>query len=480
MIIPPGLRDLKATRPVVCVVVAFAALAQAGCQKQVAQAAPPPPTVGVIDSLRMTVPILATPNGTTRALQEMTVRARVRGFLTEIHFQEGSHVKKGDLLFVIDEEPYKVALQSAKAKQSEAEAAVKKAQQSKAREVSAAQLALDQAQLVLAQVQERRVRSLLSRNAGSPEDVDKAEAERKKQEAQVQSDRASLEQAGADYEVGLLSAQATLDSAVAAVRDAQINLGYCRMTALIDGRIGEAKVKVGNLVGPESAGGGTFSELATIQQLDPMGVDVRVSSRYLERATRLVGRGLNVRLSRPGLEGDVAYPEEGKVYFIDNTIDPTTSTFLIKASIPNPKSSLLPGEYVKLNVVVDRIEGAVVVPETAVIETEAGPVVYLVDAAGKVAIQRVEAAQTYEGLRIVTSGLDSGVPVIVQGLQLVRPGMVVKTEQAVLPRPILDTRTDPSGGKPSATREPEKNAAPSEKPEGPKSPPADSPAKSKP
>jgi membrane fusion protein (multidrug efflux system) len=472
----PGLTLTKIKCAVACLVAAVVALAQAGCQKPAAQAAPPPPTVGVVVSRRTTVPILATPNGTTRALQEVTVRARVRGFLTEQHFQEGSQVEKGQLLFVIDEEAYKVAVESARAKRSEAEASLKKAQQSKAPDVAAAQLALDQALLVLAQVQERRVRELLTRNAGSPEDVDKAEAERKKWEAQVMSDRAALAQARADFEVGIQSAKAALEGAEAAVRDAGINLGYCRMTSPIDGRIGEAKVKVGNLVGSDAVGG-TFSELATIRQLDPMGVDVRASSRYLERATRLTAQGLTIRLTRPGLEGDVSYPEEGKCYFIDNAIDPTTSTFLIKASIPNPKGSLLPGEYVKLTVVVDRIEGAVVVPETAVIETEAGPVVYVVDPEGKVAIQRVEAAQSYEGLRIITSGLGSGVPVIVQGLQLVRPGQVVKSEPAVLPRPVrtraqesaLDTRSDTAGEKPPAKQEQEKSTPPSVQPGGPRS-----------
>ena len=143
-------------------------------------------------------------------------------------------------------------------------------------------------------------------------------------------------------------------AARAAVRDAELNLGYCRMFAPIDGRIGEAKVKVGNLVGPTSAGGGDFTELATIQQLDPMGVDVRLSSRYLDRATRLIRQGLTVRLFRPGLEGDQEHPYEGECYFIDNTVDQTTSTFLVKAEVPNPAGTLLPGEYVKLRMVVDR------------------------------------------------------------------------------------------------------------------------------
>jgi len=422
-----------------CLILAVVTLAMAGCEKSQTSASPPPPTVGVVESSRRTVPILATPNGTTRALEDVTIRARVRGFLTERHFQEGSLVKKGQLLLVIDEEPYKVALKSAQAKQAEAEASVKKAEQSKGREVSEAQLALDQAQLFLNQLEEKRSRALLVRNAGTREDLDRAEAERKKHEAQVVADRANQEQAKADYDVGILAAQAQLDAAKAAVLDAQLNLGYCRMVAPIDGRIGEAKVKVGNLVGPESSGGGgSYSELATIQQLDPMGVDVRVSSRYLDQATALIDKGLTLRLIRPGLVGEQEHPFEGRCYFIDNRIDETTSTFLVKATVPNPKGSLLPGEYVKLRLVVDRLENAVVVPAPAVMETDIGPVVYIVDKDGKVAIQRVEAAQTYEGYRVITRGLDAGVPVIVEGLQMIRPGILVKTEPAVLPRPSGD------------------------------------------
>src|SRR4051812_31626596 len=116
-----------------------------GCQKPVATAAPPAPTVGVVESRRMSVPIEVTPNGTTRALEDVTIRARVRGFLTERHFTEGATVKKGQLLLVIDEEPYQVALQLARARQAEAEASLRKAEESKGREVSASQLDLDRA-----------------------------------------------------------------------------------------------------------------------------------------------------------------------------------------------------------------------------------------------------------------------------------------------------------------------------------------------
>jgi membrane fusion protein (multidrug efflux system) len=426
---------LVSIRKALWLVAAVAASVPAGCPQPVTPVAPPPPTVGVVESRRQSMPILSSPNATTRSLEQVTIRARVRGFLTERHFEEGSFVKKGDLLLVIDEESYKIALDSARAKLDEAEANLTKAEKSKGRETRAAQLALDEAQLSLARIEERRNRALVARNAGSREDLDKTEADRKKFEAQVDADRASLEQAEADYGVGVLSAKAQVEAARAAVRDARLNLGYCRMYAPIDGRIGEAKVKVGNLVGPDAGGGGgSYSELVTIHQLDPMGVEIRASSRFLEKATKLIGEGLAVQVTRPGLEGERVHPYEGQCYFIDNAIDETSSTFLIKARVPNPGGTLLPGEYVRLRMVVERLEDAVVVPETGVIETENGPVVYVVDKEGKVAIQRVGAAQSVEGLRIITSGLEAGVPVIVQGLQLIRPGIPVKAEPAILPK----------------------------------------------
>lgn len=415
-------------------VAVLALVGMAGCEKPVAQAAPPPPTVGVTPARRMTVPIEVVPNGTTRALEDVTIRARVRGFLTERHFAEGAMVKKGQLLLVIDEEPFQVALRSAKARLAETEAALRKAKESQAREVAAAQLELDRAQLVLAQIQERRNRALVVRNAGTAEDLDKTEADRKRWESQVEADRAHLAQARTDFDVGIASAEAQVSAARATVRDAELSLGYCRMYAPIDGRIGEAKVKVGNLVGPDSAGGGAFTELATIQQLDPMGIDVRLSSRELDRTTSLVEKGLAVRLTRPGPTGPVEHPYAGEGYFIDNRVDETTSTFLLKARIANPGGKLLPGEYVKVRMEIERLKDAVVVPAPSVVETDAGTIVHIVDSDGKVAVRRVVAGQAFDGLRVITRGLDAGASVIVDGLQQIRPGLVVKTEPVALSR----------------------------------------------
>ena len=412
--------------------VACILVASSGCSSPAgADHAPPPPVVSVVEARRMTVPVMAEPIGTTRALQEVSLRARVRGFLSEIHFEEGGDVKKGQLLFVIDEAPFKAKLADAQATLEQSEAALKKARNSKAREVAQAQVAVGQAMLALAEVEERREQSLFKRNASAVEDVQRKQAIRMKDAAQVDSCKASLEQANADYEIGIIAAQADVAGAKARVADAQIDLGYCRMSSPIDGRIGLAQVKLGNLVGPAAGvGGSDYTELGVVRQLDPMGVDVQVSSRYLDRVTRLIAQGLPVTIYRPGVEGEEGRRFPGKATVIDNTIDATTSTFRVQAEVANAEKTILPGDYVKADVKMGEIKDAVVVPEQAVVETQAGPRVYIVDGQGKVVVTPVRGNITYEGLRVLESGVEPGQRAIVEGLQMVRAGITVKVEPA--------------------------------------------------
>ena len=171
-----------------------------------------------------------------------------------------------------------------------------------------------------------------------------------------------------------------------------------------------------------------------------MGVDMTVSSRYLDRITRLISQGLAIEVFRPGIEGDEAHRFSGKATVIDNTINPTTSTFLVRAEIANAAKTILPGEYVKGYARVGEVQDAIVVPEQAVLETQAGPTVYTVDKQGKVAIVPVRASFAYEGHRVLESGLQPGQEVIVEGMQMVRPGMTVKTRPA-----SLDTSTGSEG-----------------------------------
>ncbi len=398
-----------------------------GCSVRPREAAPEPakPVVTVAEAKRQTVAVRANPIGTTRAIQSVTIRARVRGILQEQRFREGAMVKKGDLLFVIEEDQYKASLDVAIGKRDEAAASLERVKVSKAPRVAQAQLDLDRASLKLARIEEARTRALFDRKATSQAEFDKARADLDKAAAQVESDQAKLEQETADYDVDIASAKAALESAEASVRQARIDLGYCRMSSPIDGRIGEAKVKLGNLVGPAS-GGGEMTELASVQQLDPMGVDVEVPSRYLSRATRLVKAGLPITMTKEGVPGEPVEKHSGIANFIDNTIDPNTSTFLIKGTVANPEGSLLPGEYVKADIVVDQLKDALVVPEAAIVETQAGPTVYTVDDSGRVDVVPVKVGVVDDGIATIQSGIEPGTRVIVGRLAMIRPGDTVK------------------------------------------------------
>jgi RND family efflux transporter MFP subunit len=426
---------------------AIVAAASAGCDHTKTASASPreatAPKVTVVRARKMDVPFIRVPNGTTKALNEVTIRARVKGFLKEVHFSEGSNVKSGQLLMVIEEDPFKVKVDQAKAALAEAVAALERAQESRAKEVAKARVALDEAQLALDKVEERRERNLLARHAASQEDYDQSKVKVDKSIAQVEADSATLLQTTADYKIDLLSAQAKVDQAKADLEAAKIDLGYCQMYAPIDGRIGELQVKRGNLVGPATSKDDTTS-LVSIQQLNPMGVDIRPASRYLPIITKLVQKGLEVKL-RVG--GQKVHPHTGKVAFVDNTVDPTTSTVLVKAAVPNPDETLLPGEYVKVEVNVGDYAGAFVIPEAAVIEAQEGSVVLVVGSEDKVERVLVKPLDLYQGLRVIESGLGEGQKVIVKGVQLVRPGQIVKTEESELKnfiKPDSDSEDDES------------------------------------
>lgn len=401
-----------------------------GCREQAAEAQPPPPpTVTVVAARAMDVPIEVETTGTTRARQEVTIRARVTGFLEERSFEEGSYVEAGQLLFVIDEEPFQARVDMAKGQRDEAAAALKAARESKQPAVAAAQLAVAQAQLFFAQIQETRDARLLQRNSLSREEYDEARAALQQAQADVQARQAALEQSQVTFQSDIALAEARLQQAEADLTQAKLDLSYCRMYSPIDGRIGAALIKPGNYVGMTGqvqADQGAAPALATVQLLDPIEVEIRPSARYLPEATALAQRGLDVRLI---VEGEREYPHEGRVFFIDNVVDTTTSTFLVRALVPNPEHTLLPGMYVQVLMTIGRYRGVVTVPEEAVIATQAGPTLYVLDEENRVTVTPVEALEPYQGLRVIASGLEAGQRVITEGLQLVRPGMIVQFEE---------------------------------------------------
>jgi RND family efflux transporter MFP subunit len=387
--------------------------------------------VGVVQSRRMTVPIMAQPIGTTVSLQDVSIRARVRGFLKEIHFQEGADVKAGQLLCVIDEEPFQASLTAAQAALDQANAELNQAQKSQVVPIAAANLAVSQASLAFARIQEDRNRKLMERLSVSREEYEETRARLQQAEADAQAKQADLDQAKIDFTSKIALAQAQVEKAQANLVQARLDLSYCRMSSPIDGRVGFAGVKLGNLVGPAAAGGGSdYTELVVVRQLDPMGVDMEVSSRYLDRVTGLLAQGVPITVYRPNLDGEENLQYPGKAVAIDNSVNPTSSTFKVRAEVANPRQTMLPGEYVKLTSQVGELPNAVVVPEAAVVETQAGWTVATVDPQGKIAIVPVEATITHDGLRVIASGLQGHETVVTEGVGMVRPGMTVRTRPA--------------------------------------------------
>lgn len=410
----------------------------AGCGQNNEYFEPPPPEVIVSKPSRRTVTEFIEYTGTAQASEQVEVRARAKGFLKEIRFKDGDSVKAGQLLFVIDEEPFQARLEQLKAKRDEAEAALHKAEQSKARTVAEAQLELDRAALDLTRVEEARTRNLVSRNAGTRGDLDKAEADRKKAEAQVEADRAALEQAKADYDINILSARSSLAAARAEVRSAEIDLGYCRVVAPISGRINARQFDVGNYVGD-----GKADVLSTIVRVDPIYAYISPSESDLTRIRTLAAKGgaANVRdagiAMEMGLGEDEGYTYRGVVDFIDPTVDTGTGTGRLRATFANPKGLVAPGVFIRVRIPSERRENALLVPDRAVGSDQGGPFLLIVGAGEKVERRTVRPGSADGQDRVIESGVGRDDRVVVEGLLRARPGLKVS------PKPRADVGAAP-------------------------------------
>jgi membrane fusion protein (multidrug efflux system) len=382
--------------------------------------------------------------GTTHAVARVDVRARVKGFLKKRLFEEGAIVKEGQLLMIIDEEPFQVQLDQARARLAEAEAGLKKAEESRAREVARSQLALDRAQLVLARIDEARNRALRSRNASSREDLEKAEATRKKSEAQVEADLANLQQIEADYEINILSARANIKAAMSAVRTAEIDLGYCRIQAPIEGRISKAEVDAGNFVGD-----GQATLLATIHKVNPIYVYMYVSEDDILRARKSIGTGMAGARSRTpiklemGLANEEGYSHEGRADYWDPGVDPGTGTIRTRGVFDNPDGAILPGLFVRVRGAIETLRDALLVPEKALGHDQAGE--YLLVVGNDNLVERREVrprdsvdewrqvvprGDAVDKWRVVEGEIGPDDLVIVEGLQRARPGFAVSPRKA--------------------------------------------------
>jgi RND family efflux transporter MFP subunit len=366
------------------------------CGKSDKDAKTPELTVTVAEAKSETVPIYLEYVGTLQSIESVDINARVEGFLVERVFKDGADVKQGDLLFVIDPRPFKAALEAAKA-----------------------QLAEDLAALQYAREQVVRYKPLVEKDYITRDAYD-------------------------DYATQAKEAQAVVEASRANVVQAELNLSYCTMYAPFDGRIGRRMVDVGNLVG---AGESTL--LATIVQLDPIYV-------YFNVAERDIPEVLKQQNSKPLtfsiiLPDESKHPEDGTIDFVDNQVDVTTGTITVRGTIGNSSKTILPGQFVKVQLLLKEQPETIVIPSQAVGDQQGDLYVFVVGKGNKVEFRNVTAGSSYKKMRIIEKGLSAGEKVVVNGLQKLKPGMTVKTETQAQAEAEVKKKADASP-KPTGTK----------------------------
>ena len=342
-----------------------------------AAALPPPPRVTVSSPLQDTVTSTTVLLGQFSAVDTVELRAQVGGILTAIAFQDGQIVHKGDPLFAIDPRPFQIRLDQA-----------------------VAQLQTAQAKESLAAMQLWRARQLKQSEFGSAENVDQRAADER-------------------------SAQAAIDTAKAAIMDAQLDLEFSRVSAPFTGRIGAHLVSVGSLVSGSRGGAGTSTLLATIVSLDPIHIDFDMSEadyRAYQQAHSSAAPQDDVAIS---LGGDENFDRHGTLDFIDNAVDRSSGTIHARATVANPDLAITPGQFARLRVPIGRPAPALLLPAAAVMPDQSREVVMTVAPDGTIVPKPVEAGGLHHGLRVIRSGLAPTDVVVIDGLVRVRPGAKV-------------------------------------------------------
>jgi RND family efflux transporter MFP subunit len=395
-------------------------------QAGAATATSAPVSVVVAKTVRRTVPITGDYIAHTVAVATVDVKARVTGELTGIGFTPGDLVRRGQLLFTIAPDQYRLTLDASRAVLAKARADLNKAQSDTSSEVKRAQLAQEQADLESATRKLARYRPLAAEKAVTQVDLDEAIAAERVGAAKVTAAQALVKDAEVQRRIAIEQARAVVEQDESAVKRDELNLSYTRITAPLDGLIGFVKIDKGNVVGPDS------QPLATISTVDPMGVQFALTEMdYLNIVRRL--QAANER-SAPELPltlilgDDVVYPLTGLPKSLDRAVDPKTGTISVLGTFPNPVHSLQilrPGLFGRVRIVLGFNRDAVLVPQRAVVQQQASDVVYVVGKDQKVALRSVRLGARAGSDYIVTSGLRSGETVVVEGTQKVQPGSTV-------------------------------------------------------
>ena len=367
-----------------------------GCSRKPEQVAPPPPEVLVTTVTPRDVPVMHEGVATLEGFITANINAQVQGYIISRDYKEGSVVKKGDLLFQIDPRTFQATLDQAKG-----------------------DLAVAQSNQIKADADVKRAMDLFRNKVISDQERDA-------------------------YINAASSTKAKMQAAEAAVRTAEINLGYTKIIAPIDGIVGIATAHVGDLVGP-----GTGA-LTTISQVDPIKAAVNVGEQSFtefitdhpdpdERERYLQGLQFDLFLA-----DGTQYPHKGKFYSEDRNLDPKTGAIRMELTFANPGNRLRPGQFGKVRTVVKVAKGALVIPEQAVTEIQGNRLVAVVDSENKIAMRPVKMGEHSGGMWQVIDGVKSGERVVVQGLMKVPPGSPVTVKEWTPPADVASTNSPPA------------------------------------
>jgi membrane fusion protein (multidrug efflux system) len=395
----------------------------AGCDRSThSHPNPSVPEVATVTVSTQAVMLTTELPGRTSPYLVAEIRPQVSGLIQKRLFTEGFEIRAGQVLYQIDPAPFQAALDNAEANLAAMRKAAEQAQAAVA--ASMAEVARQRATLELARTNRERFETLLKDKAVSASERDQAVTDAKVAAAALQAAEAQVER----NRKAIGAAEAAIQQAKAALETARINLGYTEITAPISGRIGRSNVTVGAIVTAYQA-----MALATIQQLDPIYVDVPQSTAELLDLKRNLARG---RINNSGTDQDKVglvlkdgseYPLEGTLQFRDITVDPTTGSVILRAVFQNPEGMLLPGMFVRAVVKEGVSEKAILIPQQAVSRDPKGnPLALIVDAEGKVQQRMLTLDRAMGDKWLVTTGLQQGDRVIVEGMQKVRPGVSVK------------------------------------------------------
>lgn len=344
-----------------------------GCKKE-QQAAPPPPEVEVVTVTQKDVPIYSEYVGTADGFVNATIRAQVQGYLIKQNYKEGDLVRKSQVLFEIDPRTFQASLEQANGV-----------------------LAAQQARWDTATANLKRVKPLAAQNAVSQKDLD---------------DATGAEQA----------AHAAVIAAQAGVDKAKLDLGFTKVTSLIDGIAGIAKAQIGNLVGP-----GATEELTTVSTVNPIKIYAQISEQEYMKAMGKQTDKHKLPLQLILTDGSI-YPHKGEIAFADRQVDVRTGTIKVAALFPNPNNLLRPGQFAKIKVIMETKQGALLVPQRAVTEMQGKYLVAVIGSDNKVNIRPVKATEKVGSDWIIEEGLTPQDRIVAEGIQKVKEGLIVNAK----------------------------------------------------